>query len=105
MKDHVAHRLHTGGLYLTKYVTSEGNWLHYILFRGFIANGVNTCARTTFFFSSLHKCGLFCVCPLHEIQIKIYLKGTVAAVRGYAGTGGLELALLADLSWGLLTQR
>jgi hypothetical protein len=28
-------------LYLTNYVTSEGNWLHQILFRGFIAKGVN----------------------------------------------------------------
>ena len=27
-------RLHTGGLYLTNYVTSEGNWLHQSLFRG-----------------------------------------------------------------------
>ena len=35
--DHVTLRLHTGALYLTNYVTSEGNWLHDILFRGFIA--------------------------------------------------------------------
>jgi hypothetical protein len=64
-------RLQTGGLYLTNYVTSEGNWLHQILFRGFIAKGVNTNARTTFplnvflkqvFFSiSLHQFGLFCM--------------------------------------------
>ena len=37
-------------LYLSNYVTSEGNWLHQILFRGFIAKGVNTYARTTFSF-------------------------------------------------------
>jgi hypothetical protein len=37
--DHVTLRLHTGGLYLTNYMTSEGNWLHQILFRGFIAKG------------------------------------------------------------------
>jgi hypothetical protein len=48
MTDHVTLRLHTGGLYLTNYVTSEGNWLHQILFRGFIAKGVNTYAHTTF---------------------------------------------------------
>ena len=41
MTDHVNLRLYTGGLYLTNYVTSEGNWLHQILFRGFIAKGVN----------------------------------------------------------------
>jgi hypothetical protein len=41
-------RIHTGGLYLTNYVTSEGNWLHQILFRCFIANGVNTYAHSTF---------------------------------------------------------
>ena len=29
-------------------VTSEGNWLHQILFKDFIAKGVNTYARTTF---------------------------------------------------------
>ena len=55
MTDHVILRLHTGGLYLTNYVTSEGNWLHQILFRGFIAKGVNTYACTaipfTFFFN------------------------------------------------------
>ena len=84
MTDHVTLRLHTGGLNLTNYVTSEGNWLHQILFRGFIAKGVNTYARTTFpffifshflkhaiFFISLHQFGLFCLCPLHEIKIKI----------------------------------
>ena len=62
---------------LSNYVTSEGNWLHQILFRGFIAKGVNTYALTTFFsffcffnflkqvifFISLHQFGLFC--PLH----------------------------------------
>jgi hypothetical protein len=42
------HRLHTGGLYLTNYVTSEGNWLHQVLFRGFIAKGVNTYAPPLF---------------------------------------------------------
>ena len=42
MTDHVTLRLHTNGIYLTIYVTSEGNWLHQILFRGFVANGVNT---------------------------------------------------------------
>jgi uncharacterized membrane protein len=31
-------------------VTSEGNCLHQILFRGFIAKVVNTFARTTFLF-------------------------------------------------------
>jgi hypothetical protein len=31
--DHVTLRLHTGGFYFIKYVTSEGNWLHQILFR------------------------------------------------------------------------
>ena len=31
--DHVTLRLYTGGIYLTNYVTSEGNWLHQILFR------------------------------------------------------------------------
>ena len=46
--DHVTLRLQTGGLYLANYVTSEGNWLHQILFRGFIAKGVNTYAHTTF---------------------------------------------------------
>jgi hypothetical protein len=45
--EHVALRLHTGGLYLTNYVTSEGNWLHHILFMDFIAKGVNTYACTT----------------------------------------------------------
>ena len=35
-------RLHTGGHYLTNYVTSEGNWLHQMLFRGFIAKKGNT---------------------------------------------------------------
>jgi hypothetical protein len=39
--DHVTLRLHTWGLFKTNYVTSESNWLHHILFRGFIA-------RTTF---------------------------------------------------------
>jgi hypothetical protein len=48
MKGHGTLRLHTGGLYLTNYVTSGGNWLHQILFMGFIAKGVNTYARTTF---------------------------------------------------------
>ena len=48
MTDHVTLRLHTGGLYLINYVSSEGNWLHQTLFRGFIAKGVNTYARTTF---------------------------------------------------------
>jgi hypothetical protein len=48
--DHVTLRLHTGGLYLTNDVTSEGNWLHQILFRGFMAKGVNTYACTTFTF-------------------------------------------------------
>ena len=43
-------RLHTGGLCLTSYVTSEGNWVHQILFRGFVANGLNTYTRTTFAF-------------------------------------------------------
>ena len=84
--DHVTLKLHTGGLYLSNYVTYEGNWLHQILFRGFIAKGVNTSVHTTFqlvffpnflkqviFFISLHQFGLFCVCPLHEIQIEIYL--------------------------------
>ena len=41
-------RLHTGGLYLTNYVTSEGNWLHQILFRCFIAKEVNTFTHNTF---------------------------------------------------------
>jgi hypothetical protein len=45
--DHVTLRLHTVGLYLTNYVTSEGNWLHQILFRGFIAKGVSTSAIWT----------------------------------------------------------
>ena len=40
-------RLPTGGLYLTNYVTSEGNWLLQIVFRGFISKGVNTYACTT----------------------------------------------------------
>ena len=78
-------RLHIGGLYLANYVTSEGNWLLQILFRGYIAKGVNRYAGTTFpgflltflihkfFLISLHQFGLFCVCPLHEIQIKINL--------------------------------
>jgi hypothetical protein len=44
----MALRLHTGGLDLTNYVTSEDIWLHQILFRGFLAKGVNTYARTTF---------------------------------------------------------
>ena len=48
MTDDVTLRLHTGGIDLTNYVTSEGNWLHQILFRGFIAKGVNTFACTTF---------------------------------------------------------
>ncbi|CDQ89387.1 unnamed protein product [Oncorhynchus mykiss] len=39
------------GLYLTNYVTYEGNWLHQILFRGFIVKGVNTYACTTFPFN------------------------------------------------------
>jgi hypothetical protein len=43
-------RLHTVGLYLTNDVTSEGNWLHQVLFRGFIVKGVNTYTRTTFLF-------------------------------------------------------
>ena len=43
-------RLQPGGLYLTNYVTYEGNWLHQILFRGLIAKGVNTYTRTTFTF-------------------------------------------------------
>ena len=86
MTDHVTFRLHTGGLYLTNYVTSEDHWLHQILFRGFIATGVNTYVRTTFqfliflhfwkqviFFISLHQFGLFCVCLLLAIQIKIHL--------------------------------
>ena len=47
-------KLHTGGLYLTNYVTFEGNWLHQILFRGFIAKGMNTYARTTFQFFILY---------------------------------------------------
>ena len=41
-------RLHTGGLYLTNYLTSEGYWLHQILFRGFKAKGVNRWECTTF---------------------------------------------------------
>ena len=45
MTDHMTLRLHTGGHYLTNYVTSEGNWLHQILFRGFIAKGVITYAK------------------------------------------------------------
>jgi hypothetical protein len=40
--NHVTLRLHTCGLYLTNCVTSEGNLMHQILFRSFIANGVNT---------------------------------------------------------------
>ena len=48
--DNVTLRLHTGGLYLINYVTSECNWLHQILFRGFIAKGVKTYACTTFRF-------------------------------------------------------
>ena len=72
--DHVTLWMHTCGLYLTNYVTSEGNWLHLILFRGFIAKGVNTYARTTFlfwifwhflkhviFFISHHQFGLLCM--------------------------------------------
>ena len=48
-------KMHTGGLYLTNYVTSEGNWLHQILFRGSIANGVNTyCVHAPFFNFFLH---------------------------------------------------
>lgn len=35
-------KLHTGGLCLIHYVTSEGNWLHLILVRDFTARGVNT---------------------------------------------------------------
>ena len=50
MTDHVTPILHTGGLYLTISVPSEGIWLHQILFSGFIAKGVNTYARTTFQF-------------------------------------------------------
>ena len=38
----------TRGIYLTNYATSEGNLLHQILFRGFLAMGVNTYAHTTF---------------------------------------------------------
>ena len=34
--DHVTLRLHKGGFYWTNYVTSEGNWLHQTLLRGFI---------------------------------------------------------------------
>jgi hypothetical protein len=51
---HVTRRLHTGALYLINYVTSEGNWLHQILFRGFIAKWVNTYALffVTFFETS-----------------------------------------------------
>jgi hypothetical protein len=37
--DHVTLRLHTGGIYLIDYVTSEGNWVHQILCWGFIAKG------------------------------------------------------------------
>ena len=40
---------------LTNYVTSEGNWLHQILFRGFIAKGTNTDAHTTFPFIFFFK--------------------------------------------------
>ena len=47
---HVTLRLHTGGLYLTNNVTSEGNWLHQILFWDFMVKEVKTYARTTFFF-------------------------------------------------------
>ena len=43
--------VHTGGLNLTNDVTSEGNWLHQILFRAFIAKEVNIYARTTFPFT------------------------------------------------------
>jgi hypothetical protein len=46
--DHVTLRLHIGELYLINYVTSEGIWLHHIIFRGFIAKGVKTDACTTF---------------------------------------------------------
>jgi hypothetical protein len=46
--DYVTIRLHTGGIYLTNDVTSEGYWLHQILFKVFIAKGVNTYAHTTF---------------------------------------------------------
>jgi hypothetical protein len=50
--DHATLRLHTGELYLTNVVTSEGNWLHQILCRGFIAKGVNT---FTFTFKSFSR--------------------------------------------------
>ena len=53
--NHVTLRLHTGGLYLTNYVTSEGIWLHQILFRGFIAKGVNTYVPTTFLFKKTNN--------------------------------------------------
>jgi hypothetical protein len=46
--DHVTLRLHTGGHYLTNYMTSEGNWLHQILFTGYIAKGVNTYCGSSF---------------------------------------------------------
>jgi hypothetical protein len=48
--DHVTLRLHIGGHDLINVVTSEGNWLHQILFRGFTAKGVNTYAHTTFIY-------------------------------------------------------
>ena len=72
------------GLYLINYVTSEGNWLHQILFSGFIAKGVNTyaCTNFQFFFLELFETNHFfhftspiwtILCPLHEIKIQIYL--------------------------------
>ena len=97
MTDHVTLRLHTGGLYLTNYVTSEGNWLHQILFRGFIAKGgeyicthhfsVFTCLKKNiyiiiFFFISLHQFGLFCVCLIHEIQFMVLMKQNRKNTKG-----------------------
>jgi hypothetical protein len=81
--DLVTVRLHTGGLYLTNYVTSEDIWLHQIW--GLHRKGgeyicthhisvLNWKNNVIFFFILLHQFGLFCVCPLHEIQIKNQIK-------------------------------
>ena len=79
MTDHVTLRLHTGGLDLTNYVTSEGNWLHKILFKGFIAKGMITYARTILpvvkvlgqsFFSSFHFTNLDYFVYVHYMKSK-----------------------------------
>ena len=77
-------------------VTSEGNWLHQILFRGFIAKGVNKYVLTTFLFFffifliSLHQFQVFYVCPLHEFQIKINLKLQVVMQQNRKNCRGMN---------------